>query len=1174
MATYHQQKKTNLNKKTLVENDDFLYDARLFLIDRGGLTAKDLQDNETVYNEFMEHFRAQNVNEITASRDLIYAQTQANDIEKARMGRLMHTFDNMDSDFGWKAAGDYLEGVFTAPSTYAGIFSFGAGKAGAIAANQGIKFGIRQALKSGGLRAGASSVAVDATASAGTIAAQEQTRVETIEGKDAIDWGNVGTGAVISTVASGGVGVYTGTRQALLSYGAENIAKKTLKKEKDAILEAHKKVTTDVFDGASKNLTKEEAKLISESAINFKKKLSLEETIPEGLEKGKKLKKEIEEGLVSETTTVKTKGLGVTLDEKHIENISAAGARIYHLIEPRSLANGKKVVKGSTEDLQERFTSRIHRGVVGGGITTESLAKILKDHSITMQELGYLYAEDISSAARILGKQGILKKKLQKQFQKELLEIDEALMSIGSDTSVARKKLKEKSGIDILGSTGNVIKHLDKARIGFMTIQLATTARNTTNGFMRNYVYALDNLGAGLFNVAKGSINKIKKTTDKEAAEEAIRAVRMGQMQLRNGVQALFLDDLRLGTTKVTTQALTRLFTDDKFGKSSLAKELFREMGDIGNISGTEGGLIGAARWLNGLNTKSDNMFKRAIFSRELDKIVYAETGQRLEDVLQRGSFKNISDKAISRAMDSALDFTYQTGKFKGKGGGFNAIFDTIIKVFSTPGLSLAVPFPRYLVNQFRFIYEHTPVLGMINIGGILNKTDKIGADTAEKIGKQLGGLTTLYAFLQMRSIHGDESTGALEYNSPDIGPLKGNGYYDARASLGPFSAFAVAADYMYKVLPNLDDTTFKLNIGDVSIDTFIKQNPRIAKDVGYSSRDLVYAFTGGQGRGGTGLQFIDSVLEAGLNGINLKEDQYKEAWVVTLADAINSATVGAGVIKDLVSAIDPDFRKIPDNTDVSLIGYFMKQATRSFPQTTDPNVDGLLGYTSFGGQRTNISESPTRTGGKTIINPLLKQFSGLSEQEEKNIAERELKRLNLDFFEYSPRRIKLDPSLSNEAKGIMANFMDKNITSYLKSKEYNSIPTDFEKRIALKQEIYVFRTEARDRVLNPNRASNQKDILRIHRAMFYDLPKDTQKWLGYMYRKDLKNDGWTRDKYEDEETSITGNIAKDDAFIWSFSFLEKLKNSDTKTFEYYTRPTVSGVPVKGALEKLDRPRF
>ena len=61
----------------------------------------------------------------------------------------MDTFDNMDSEFGWKAALDYAEGTFTSPSTYLGVFTGGAGKVGALAANQGLKLGIRQLVKSG-----------------------------------------------------------------------------------------------------------------------------------------------------------------------------------------------------------------------------------------------------------------------------------------------------------------------------------------------------------------------------------------------------------------------------------------------------------------------------------------------------------------------------------------------------------------------------------------------------------------------------------------------------------------------------------------------------------------------------------------------------------------------------------------------------------------------------------------------------------------------------------------------------------------------------------------------------------------------------------------------------------------------------------------------------------------
>ena len=63
------------------------------------------------------------------------------------MGRLMSTFDRQDSEFTDETITDYLGGVFTAPSTYAGMFSFGAGKAGAVVANQGIRLSLKNILK-------------------------------------------------------------------------------------------------------------------------------------------------------------------------------------------------------------------------------------------------------------------------------------------------------------------------------------------------------------------------------------------------------------------------------------------------------------------------------------------------------------------------------------------------------------------------------------------------------------------------------------------------------------------------------------------------------------------------------------------------------------------------------------------------------------------------------------------------------------------------------------------------------------------------------------------------------------------------------------------------------------------------------------------------------------------
>ena len=62
-----------------------------------------------------------------------------------------------------------------------------------------------------------------------------------------------------------------------------------------------------------------------------------------------------------------------------------------------------------------------------------------------------------------------------------------------------------------------------------------------------------------------------------------------------------------------------------------------------------------------------------------------------------------------------------------------------------------------------------------------------------ERIGKQMTGLSMIGAFYGMRSQLGNENTGAYEYTNPF-----GHGTFDARASLGPFTAFAWFADLLY----------------------------------------------------------------------------------------------------------------------------------------------------------------------------------------------------------------------------------------------------------------------------------------------------------------------------------------------------------------------------------------
>lgn len=182
----------------------------------------------------------------------------------------MDTFDKMDSDLGWGAVGDYMEGVFTAPSTYAGMLSFGAGKAGALAAQQGVKLGIREILKEmlrkvkrkgiratqknidevtpriagiaprlnafkegfkqGGYKTALGAAGVDALGAGITITQQERTRNE-LGIKDGVSLKDIGLATTFSFLGGGLIGSITGSSRAISSNIAEQIRMVAIKKK-------------------------------------------------------------------------------------------------------------------------------------------------------------------------------------------------------------------------------------------------------------------------------------------------------------------------------------------------------------------------------------------------------------------------------------------------------------------------------------------------------------------------------------------------------------------------------------------------------------------------------------------------------------------------------------------------------------------------------------------------------------------------------------------------------------------------------------------------------------------------------------------------------------------------------------------------------------------------------
>ena len=84
--SYTEFSKDQLNRENLINDVDFIYDAKQFLYDREDYQS---DNNEDIYDRYLEHFRYQNVNEVTAVRAMYLAQEyeqQGDDEEQGAKG--------------------------------------------------------------------------------------------------------------------------------------------------------------------------------------------------------------------------------------------------------------------------------------------------------------------------------------------------------------------------------------------------------------------------------------------------------------------------------------------------------------------------------------------------------------------------------------------------------------------------------------------------------------------------------------------------------------------------------------------------------------------------------------------------------------------------------------------------------------------------------------------------------------------------------------------------------------------------------------------------------------------------------------------------------------------------------------------------------------------------------
>tara|TARA_R110000868_G_scaffold78807_2_gene224478 strand:- start:639 stop:4052 length:3414 start_codon:yes stop_codon:yes gene_type:complete len=1067
LKDYNYYTKEDMNKEVLSQDEDFITDARKFLTERGSSSPDDMQSSGDVYDAFMEHFRYQDVNEVTAIRDYEYAQNGTQD-QRANFGRVMDVYDNMaDEKMSMRKVGDYFGGIVSAPSTIAGILTGGAGKLASVAGQQGIKFGLRtilsQSLK-GGLKAGAVEGAI------GTIqgAAQEGTRVETGLQETFTGRRTLATG-LGSAVIGGGIG---GVTSGLLTPSAIKAAQRLERIQNvDVTKAAEAKVKTDEV---LKNASKEDLDSVQQALKSLKPEAKVKKT------KGKKGKLdpldeiEVTSGKNIRKSLSESDTLTASIPAELFQNISAAAIQIRNKIKPQ---------KG------ERITTAIARSLRNEEIVSTDITKILDEHNLSSEQFSLMYLSEVSDAGRTLQASG----QVSKSVQTLLRDVDElGEEGLASVTGKEMEQITKKPSImgktlDYVNPFGGIGRNIDQLRLGVMTSQPATAMRNTENAgfrvivdaFSRSFDNALNlrNPFSGTFDVAKFLMNPyeaqvVKQIFKKDFPDAAGRLFRdMADIEVSTGAGS--------GLQKIGIKLnVMNTLSDNIFKRAVFVSSLRRNINDLNKSDATKKLILtdahketiikGRLKQKLGDDYRTSPDYTATVKSLSLDKQKF----HTLETILESGNFKLLPDDILKKSIQDAFEFTYQAtpkgDNFFGQlGKGVISLHKAVPFVISS-----LLPFPRYVANQLKFVYEHTPLIGMLPLDklrlGIESRAAK-GAkayDWRDRTSKQLTGAILFTAAYAWRAKQGNTNRW---YEMTDS---QGN-TIDGRPLYGPFAPFMLAADILYR-------TQVGQFIYDKTKGTVLEHDKPIEGTLPTFSfkrygTDIAQALLGSTFRTGMGLYALDKLWTDASSGSG---DAWKKVAGEFVGNIGNTFMLPVSVVKDFYSQYDEKSRYIPESKtgDTNFLDIVYHRALRAAPDF--PIVD----WTGDGPYERPL-RTPFVTGDIKAVAPLEKQMFGMTKRAPKNKFQKEIANLNMEEREIykRPNDQMLDLYMSEilSQEGGQGNLNEK-MAEFIDSTKYKDLDKQGTKikRVRFKQRaqeiIDEVREIAREKIENEARKSGE----------------------------------------------------------------------------------------------------
>ena len=992
----------------LKENKDFQKDLVRFLSsERKNFSIDELREGgvDFMVDEYVEHMRGQDFNEVTALKDLSFAKdTTTRETDRLAFGRLMETWDNVDgvgTGYG-KAAGDFGEAILTSPATLASVFTGGYSKLGAMAATKATQLATRAAVKSIMSKEFAKEAAkgfvktavVEGGLTAAQVEVQESARENTIKDYQGM---SLGEKAFTVGLSAGFGGTIGGFSRGLSTKQADQVAINLMKQSSNIAASKQK-----IAKVAVKKLSKIGSTAQGRKKVNniLNKMNGLVDILGQRDAKKNPLDpKKVAEGLdIKKNILTEGPNINVTtgLSRHTLQGITAAALEVGEKI---------KLKEG------ERISTALAQAINDGVIDRKSIDKIIDTYGLTREEFGYVFLSDLSEAGRTLGAAGQVAKLIKKSELSEILNKIEVLsdQGVGVYNDRLAKEVSATIGVEqgAFGTAIEALRQADSVRIAFMTSQLGTTAANA------------------MFSTARMGIDVV---------DEVFRQT------LRTGYTFATTGKVPISNFRAVTSGLRSMSWNKQ--DALLIKEMYKRdfpeeyqkifydinRAEVSVGSDTTVGKIGS--FVNLANSAVDSRFKQAAFYASLDRQLIESGEDGLRGFLSKNnSLLDLPDQAMrDKAVYDSLDFVFQKGYKKEDALGIpRAVINLHKKApFVVSGV-LGMPFPRYVANHIEFINDYTPIAFVT--GGRKN-FDKVYAgtlkDPTERIARQMTGISLISGAVYARASQ-------VEFD-------------DEGKAIGMKTAFADMQFGEEGQTKKLGRVAGALAAHQLLGDLIVRYHYDLPMPKpSQLSRDVL------QVAGGLGNMGFDKGLESDIRKA-FDEGDFKGGLGRRVADIIATFTYPLTVFKDLQGQINPEASYVPYTRDLMLGDGTQKEYNLLYAMFTDteslnrlvrflPETD-LVQYTqSLDGRKSTVLYDPIGGGPVRARDPITKQLLGIESKKAPNTLQKNINNLNLkEFLLYKKSSVR-NPSLDILVRYGLSKTLNNDFEEYISEplKEFNN---------------------------------------------------------------------------------------------------------------------------------------